>query len=55
MVGDTMEDASASAMNEIGFVFMEHGYGTLPLSYPAMLKLGSFSEFLPYVATENIE
>jgi phosphoglycolate phosphatase len=55
MIGDTMEDASASAMNKIGFVFMEHGYGTLPLEHPVVLKLGRFSEFLPYLAVESIE
>ena len=55
MIGDTMEDASASTMNKIGFIFMEHGYGALPLEHPVMLRLGRFSEFLPYLAVESIE
>jgi len=52
MVGDTMEDASAAALHNIGFIFMKHGYGELSLAQPVLLKLGNFSEFLPYLATE---
>jgi phosphoglycolate phosphatase len=55
MVGDTMEDASASALCGIGFIFMEHGYGELPLAEPALLRLSSFSEFMPFLAVENVQ
>jgi phosphoglycolate phosphatase len=54
MVGDTMEDASAAAMHKINFVFMEHGYGEISSAHPVMLRLGKFSEFLPYLAMENV-
>jgi phosphoglycolate phosphatase len=53
MVGDTMEDAGAAAMHKINFIFMEHGYGEIFPAHPVMLKLGSFSEFMPYLAVEN--
>jgi len=55
MVGDTIEDASASALCGIGFIFMEHGYGELPLAQPALLRLCSFSEFMPFLAVENVQ
>ena len=55
MVGDTIEDASAASMNQIDFIFMEHGYGELSSAYPVLLKLGSFSEFMPYLAMENVQ
>lgn len=55
MVGDTMEDASAAAMHKINFIFMEHGYGEVSSAQPVMLKLGKFSEFLPYLAMENVQ
>jgi phosphoglycolate phosphatase len=55
MVGDTIEDASAAAMHQIDFIFMEHGYGELSSAYPVLLKLGSFSEFMPYLAMENVQ
>jgi phosphoglycolate phosphatase len=55
MVGDTMEDASAAAMHRINFIFMEHGYGEISSVHPVMLKLGKFSEFLPYLAMENVQ
>jgi phosphoglycolate phosphatase len=54
MVGDTMEDASAAAMHKINFIFMEHGYGEISSAHPVMLRLGKFSEFLPYLAMENV-
>jgi phosphoglycolate phosphatase len=54
MVGDTMEDASAAAMHKINFIFMEHGYGEVSSAHPVMLKLGKFSEFLPYLAMETV-
>lgn len=54
MVGDTMEDASAAALHKIGFIFMEHGYGALDQALPVLLRLGNFSEFMPYVAMENV-
>lgn len=54
MVGDTMEDASAAALHKIGFIFMEHGYGPVALAQPVLLRLGNFSEFMPYVAMENV-
>jgi phosphoglycolate phosphatase len=55
MVGDTMEDASAAAMHKIDFIFMEHGYGEVSSTHPVLLKLGKFSEFLPYLAMENVQ
>jgi phosphoglycolate phosphatase len=55
MVGDTMEDASAAAMHTIKFIFMEYGYGEVSSAHPVMLKLGKFSEFLPYLAMENLQ
>jgi phosphoglycolate phosphatase len=55
MVGDTMEDADASALHRIGFIFMEHGYGELSFAHPVLLKLGSFSALMPYLALENIQ
>ena len=55
MVGDTMEDASAAALHKISFIFMEHGYGDLSLAEPVLLKLGSFSEFMPFLAVENVQ
>jgi phosphoglycolate phosphatase len=54
MVGDTMEDAGAAAMHKINFIFMEHGYGEMTSAHPVMLRLGKFSEFLPYLAMENV-
>jgi phosphoglycolate phosphatase len=55
MVGDTMEDAGACALHKISFIFMEHGYGELSLAEPVLLKLGSFSEFMPFLAVENVQ
>jgi phosphoglycolate phosphatase len=55
MVGDTMEDAGAAALHKIGFIFMEHGYGELSLAQPVLLKLGNFSEFMPYLAAGNFQ
>jgi phosphoglycolate phosphatase len=55
MVGDTMEDASAAAMHKVNFIFMEHGYGEISSAHPVMLRLGKFSEFLPYLAMENVQ
>lgn len=55
MVGDTMEDASAAALHQISFIFMKHGYGELSLAQPVLLKLGSFSEFMPFLAVENVQ
>jgi phosphoglycolate phosphatase len=54
MVGDTMEDAGAAALHNIGFIFMEHGYGELSRAQPVLLKLANFSEFMPYLAAENL-
>jgi phosphoglycolate phosphatase len=55
MVGDTMEDADAAALHRISFIFMEHGYGDISLAQPVMLKLGNFSELMPYLAAENLQ
>lgn len=55
MVGDTMEDAGAAAMHTINFIFVEYGYGEVSSAHPVMLKLGKFSEFLPYLAMENVQ
>jgi hypothetical protein len=49
-----MEDASAAALHKISFIFMEHGYGDLSLAEPVLLKLGNFSEFMPFLAVENV-
>ena len=53
MVGDTMDDAGAAAMHGINFIFMAHGYGEVSPAHPVMFKLGSFSEFMPFLAVEN--
>jgi phosphoglycolate phosphatase len=55
MVGDTMEDANAAAMHTMNFIFMEHGYGAISSAHPVMLRLASFSEFMPYLAVENAQ
>lgn len=55
MIGDTMEDVSASNMNKIAFILMENGYGNVPAAHSVMLRLGEFSEFLPYLTTENFK
>lgn len=55
MVGDTMEDAGAAALHKISFIFMEHGYGELSRAQPVLLKLSSFSEFMPFLAVENVQ
>lgn len=55
MVGDTMEDAGAAALHKISFIFMEHGYGELSFAQPVLLKLGNFSELMPYLAAENLQ
>lgn len=44
MVGDTMEDAEAAALNGMSFIFMEHGYGELPPTHPVLLRLDNFSK-----------
>ncbi len=54
MVGDTIEDASAAALHKVGFIFMEHGYGSFDEALPVLLRLRNFSEFMPYVAMENV-
>ena len=46
--------SGAAALHNIGFIFMEHGYGELSLAQPVLLKLDNFSEFMPYLAAENL-
>ena len=53
MVGDTMEDVDASTANGLRMIFMEHGYGNAPHSETVILRLQSFSGFLPYLAAED--
>lgn len=54
LAGDTMEDAAAAALYKVAFIFMEHGYGELPRAQPVLLRLKNFSDFLPYLALENV-
>jgi hypothetical protein len=39
-----------------GWVFSnpEQGFGELSLAQPVLLKLGNFSEFMPYLAAKNL-
>jgi phosphoglycolate phosphatase len=47
MVGDTIEDARASAEAGISFIYMTHGYGVVDsASVPTAYKLEHFSQFL---------
>lgn len=55
MIGDTMEDVTASAANQIESVFMEHGYGEALPTHPIRLRLRSFYDFQPMLATETAE
>jgi phosphoglycolate phosphatase len=55
MIGDTMEDVTASAANGIEILFMEHGYGEALPTHPIRLRLRSFYEFQPMLATEIAE
>ena len=53
VVGDTIEDIDAAVANHVAVALMEHGYGSVPNTYPAEFRLQSFSDFLPYVTVEN--
>lgn len=55
MVGDTMDDITASAANQMATAFMEHGYGELPPEVQVSFRLRSFSDFLACLAMENAE
>jgi phosphoglycolate phosphatase len=52
MVGDTEEDARASAAMQVPFAWMAHGYGKIPPSLAVALRLNSFSELLPTLVKE---
>lgn len=53
MVGDTMDDITAAAANQMAAAFMQHGYGTVPSDVPVKLRLRSFSDFLACLAMEE--
>ncbi len=53
MVGDTMDDITAAAANQMAAAFVEHGYGELPLHVPVRFRLRSVSDFLACLTTEN--
>lgn len=50
LVGDTMEDITASAANGVPAAFMQHGYGNLPSEVAVQYRLQNFAEFLDVVA-----
>jgi phosphoglycolate phosphatase len=52
MVGDTEEDARASAAMQVPFAWMAHGYGKIAPSLAVALRVNSFSELLPMVVKE---
>ena len=52
MVGDTEEDAHASAAMQVPFALMSHGYGDVPPSLGVALRLNSFADLLPTLAKE---
>ena len=56
VVGDSIEDAKASAEAGAPFAFMAHGYGEMDSSAPApvLLKLDGFAQFLPLIAKELV-
>ena len=53
MIGDTIENASSFAANQIDIALMEYGYGHPLLTHPVWLRMSSFLNFPPYLATEN--
>ena len=53
MVGDTMDDITAAAMNQMAAAFMQHGYGDVPSHVPVRFRLRSFSDFLVCLAMEG--
>jgi len=53
MVGDTMDDITASAANQMAAAFVEHGYGELPLDIPVRFRLRTVSELLACMTMEN--
>ncbi len=52
MVGDTTEDANAAADMQVPFAWIAHGYGKLPPSQAATLRINSFPVFLPMLVKE---
>ncbi len=53
MVGDTMDDITASAANRMAAALMEQGYGNVPPGVPVRFRLRSFAELLACLALEN--
>jgi phosphoglycolate phosphatase len=53
MVGDTMDDITASNANHIAVALMGHGYGEVPSSVPLRFRLQSFSDLLAGLAKGN--
>lgn len=56
MVGDTAEDAQASAEAGVPFAFMAQGYGEMNAGAgsPAFLRFDGLAEFLPLIARELV-
>ncbi len=52
MVGDTEEDARASAAMQVPFAWVAHGYGKIPPSLAIAVRLNSVSELLPTLVKE---
>lgn len=50
MVGDTMEDITASAANGMATAYMEHGYGEVLRDVRVGYRLRSFADFLDSLA-----
>ena len=50
MVGDTIEDVTASAVHGMAAAWMEHGYGAIPQDLHVLYRFRSFAEFLDVVA-----
>jgi phosphoglycolate phosphatase-like HAD superfamily hydrolase len=55
MVGDTTEDALAAAEMLVPFIWMAHGYGTIPPSLDVAFRIKSFPELLPVLTKESAQ
>jgi phosphoglycolate phosphatase len=55
MVGDTMEDVSASVANRIDTALMEYGYGQELSALPVRLRLNKLEDFLSYMQPETTD
>ncbi len=53
MVGDTMDDITASAANRMAAAFVEGGYGELPVDVPVRFRLRMVSDLLACMTMEN--